>query len=793
MHRQLITALALLYAAGVPQLVAQSSGGGADSTPHAASAPVSAAALLAQARATRLRVDSSLQSYSALARERFTLTLALRGIGRERTLTRDERAGNVQWSRANGVRIGVLGRRQLSNSPFGPSAGLANESAIPVPYFPGKEPLWGLGSSFVSNGDDDQRPINPLAAGAESFYRYTLGDSLTIGLPDGSRILLRELRAAPRSGNWRVLSASLWFESSSAQLVRAAYRYSTSVEFLNQAKSNPDPATRPPRWLGLVVSPLRGTLEAVTVESGLFEGKYWLPRQQIADFRVDAPSESVVRARLEQRFQYSAVNGDLDPVPPLPAATIALRDRSDSLWRVDSTFAFTRDSLLKVGRTKRDTVQAYAAYRVWEDSSWKPVRARLDSLRRSQCAATGTYVRYRSRYGRRVPAEVSVPCDSVKLANAEIFTGDLMGQNESVWGSRDRASLIEALASAAPLALSPQPIRALTGLEFFRYNRVEGLSVGGALRQDLGPGLRWEALARASVADRQLNGEVFVDRAVAGSSWRVSGYRRLVSADDYGAPFVLGASIQNLISGLDERFYYRSAGLELSGVRNRSLGGGALTWRVFAEHQSAATSEAEWVVSRLWNNKAGFSANIIDTLGGGTRGAFAGGAVRWRGIRGDDASGWRVSSDARMEAAGGAVAYGRGAVDLTLERRLPGTLRLAVTGAVGSSVGDVPVQRFWNIGGWQTVRGYIAGKQRGESFWMGRGELAYEGFRRVQPVLFTDQGWAGDRGDLFSRSRQLRSAGIGAAFFSGLFRLDAAKSLDAGGKWRTNWYANTRF
>jgi hypothetical protein len=438
-------------------------------------------------------------------------------------------------------------------------------------------------------------------------------------------------------------------------------------------------------------------------------------------------------------------------------------------------------------------VTAWAAYRAWEDSSWKPLRSQLDSLRTSQCAASGTYVRYRSRYGRRVPAEVSVPCDSVKLANATIFSGDLMGQNEAVWGSNDRAALIASLASAMPLALSPQPIRIVSGLEFVRYNRIEGLSIGGALRQDLGPGLRWEAQARASLADRQLNGEVFVDRSVAGSSWRISGYRRLVSADDYGLPFVLGASVQNLISGLDERFYYRSAGLELSGVRNRSLGGGALTWRVFAEHQSAAVAEAEWVVRRLWDGSAGFSENIVDTLGGARRGVFGGAALRWRATRGDDASGWRFSTDTRGEGAAGEVSYGRVAMDLTVERRLPARLRAIASGSLGSSVGELPLQRYWNLGGWQTVRGYVSGTQRGESFWMTRGELLYEGFRRLQPSLFTDQGWAGERSDLFSRVRQLRSVGVGAAFLQGLFRLDAARSLADGGRWRVNSYASARF
>ncbi len=754
---------------------------------------LSATALLARARAARLRVDSALQSYDAVARERFTLSLSLRGSARERVLTRDESAGRVQWTRARGVRVEVLGRRRVSNSPFGDGSGRSTDATIPVPYFPGKEPLWGIGSAFISTTTDDQRTIHPLAVGAESAYRYALGDSVSISLPDGSRIVLHELRATPRSASWRVLSASLWFESGTAQLVRAAYRYSTPIDLLFEAQKNPDPANRPPRWLSLVASPLRATLEAVTVESGLFEGRFWLPRQQVADFRIDAPSESVVRGRQEQRFQYESVNGTLELPALPPAATLALRARSDSVWAVDSLRAAMRDTLLKNARSKRDSARAYADYRTWNDSSFKPIRAQLDTLRTSQCAQTGTYVRYRSRYGRRLPAEVYVPCDSSALARSSVFEGELFGKNEGVWGSGDRDALIKSLASVAPLSFSPQPLRALTGLEYARYNRIEGASLGGALRQDIGPGLRWEANLRASAADRQLNGEVFLDRAVAGASWRASAYRRLTQADDYGAAFVLGASIQNLVSGLDERFYYRAAGVELQGTRNRSLAGGALTWRLFAEHQSAAEARAEWVVARLWNSSAGFSSNIVDTLGGGTRGVFAGASARWRASRGDEASPWRLSADSRTEAAGGVASYGRAAVDLSIEKRLPLRTRAVVSGGVGASVGAMPVQRYWNLGGWQTVRGYLSGTQRGDASWIGRGELLYEGLRRFQPSLFIDQGWAGARGKLFTTTPQLRSAGAGIAVFGGLFRLDAARPLDAGGKWRVNSYAVTRF
>jgi hemolysin activation/secretion protein len=135
-------------------------------------------------------------------------------------------------------------------------------------------------------------------------------------------------------------------------------------------------------------------------------------------------------------------------------------------------------------------------------------------------------------------------------------------------------------------------------------------------------------------------------------------------------------------------------------------------------------------------------------------------------------------------------------VDLTVERRLPAALRARTTGSVGSSVGDLPPQRWWNVGGWQTVRGTTAGTRRGDAFWMGRGELQLDRFRRVQPVGFVDAGWAGARGTLAESVRpgaMVRGAGAGVALMNGLARLDAARGLDAGARWRFAGYAVTRF
>ena len=116
-----------------------------------------------------------------------------------------------------------------------------------------------------------------------------------------------------------------------------------------------------------------------------------------------------------------------------------------------------------------------------------------------------------------------------------------------------------------------------------------------------------------------------------------------------------------------------------------------------------------------------------------------------------------------------------------------------LSGVIGAPLGDMPVQRFWKSGGWQTVRGEVSGTQRGDAFGIGRGWLLHEGLRRFHPAVFVDQGWAGARSDLFTKPSQLLSAGTGVAFFGGLFGPDAARTLDAGNIWRVNAYAVTQF
>lgn len=762
------------------------------SAQRAPATPATAEALLALARRARLAQDSLLRGYDALARERITTALALRESAPSATVFRQETAARVRWARRGGVALDLVGRRRYA---FGAGARLrdvAGDDLAPVPYYPGRDALWIGGGRFVRAEADTAGLVHPLAAGAERYYRYALGGSATVRLPDGTRVPLRELRVTPLQPAWKLSVGTFWFDGRTGQLVRAAYRIAAPVDLWRRAR---EAGGGPPAWVRAFASPLTGQIDVVTVEHGLYAGRFWLPRHQFAEGTIRAGAARV-GVRVEQTFRYDAVDADV-PLGDVTARTRLVRAARDSLLRLDSLAVQRRDSLVRVAAGDGAAARrARAEYRAWADTSWRRYRAARDARDRDECAAAGvaTATSSATRYGAALgETRVCVPCDSARLAAAPVFGGTgVLDDNAAVWASPGREALVAELGLWRQGAWAPQPVRAAYGPEFVRANRVEGISYGAALRRDLGAGWRWEANARLGAHDLEPNGELFAERADGRRSVRLGAYRRLAVSDDWAAGFTLGATIQNLTEALDEQFYYRAGGVELAGTRaGDAIGGGGLTWRVFGEHQWGARGNARLTLPAAFGVADPYGRNVIDTISA-RAGTVGGAAVRWRRTHlGDAAAPWRLATDARAEAAAGSFAWGRAALDVTAERALPGALRAVVTGAVGTSAGALPPQRYWNLGGWQTVRGLLAGSQRGDAFWSTRTELRWQRRGLLQPAAFFDAGWAGDRARF--GGRPLRGAGGGVAVLNGLARFDVARGLDRGARWRSDVYVAARF
>ncbi|MHB1170213.1 MAG: BamA/TamA family outer membrane protein, partial [Longimicrobiales bacterium] len=126
--------------------------------------------------------------------------------------------------------------------------------------------------------------------------------------------------------------------------------------------------------------------------------------------------------------------------------------------------------------------------------------------------------------------------------------------------------------------------------------------------------------------------------------------------------------------------------------------------------------------------------------------------------------------------------FGRSALTLRTGFPLFARLRASLEGAAGSSVGDVPIQRLYYLGGPATLRGYDGSSAVGNSFWRARAEIA-RGIPAARIALFGDVAWAGDR-ETLTTDGALRSVGLGVTLLDGLVRADLARALDGAEDWR---------
>jgi hypothetical protein len=737
--------------------------------------------LFVRARRSRIAQDSSLMSYDAKVRQRFSVSAAIGRIGRERLAFRQETASRVRWQRGVGARIEMTGGRvAIPLLGSGKEEREALEGAVtqigasPVPYFPGSETLW-IGGLSARTEVDERRIVNPLAEGAEAYYTYRTGDSVTFRLSDGKTIRLRELVVRPRKAQANLVVGSLWFDTGSGQLVRAAYRLAAPAKL--QIGVSTGDTTRKRTAIQTIISGLipPGTAEisAIAVEYGLYEGRFWLPRSQSMDGMMTLAMFARVPLKFENAFTYASVNG-----------TMALAAIAVDTTVVDGgpRRPVPPDSLDQPARRKwldSASVVYQAARKAYRDSVQAGLK--VGSLR--QCEGSDTRVVTQYRYDSRMPVEVRVPCDLDKLTRSADLPTSIYDPGEEIFGSEEREQMIAdalSMAAQAPLQLGALPAPRLQfGPTMTRYNRVEGFSTGLLVEQQLGAGYVATAVARIGAADRVPNAELSLARTNAARTIQLNGYHRLVSANDWGSPLSFGNSISAFLFGRDEGFYYRATGGELLWTSDR---GPRLDWRVFAERQRIADQRTDFSLG------ASFAPNIA-----AANVTSAGVGVRHLRSYGLDPRGFRAYTDLRLEAAGGDSTYGRGALDVTLSRSLAREFAAALTVAGGSSVGELPAQRRWFLGGTETIRGQSPDTaQSGNAFWMTRLELARP-LTAARASLFGDLGWTGDRDRIGEMGRPMSGVGVGLSGFDGLIRLDVARGIFPRRQTRVNLYLDARF
>lgn len=699
-----------------------------------------ARATLERARAARVADDSALLGYDSKTRERASIGMSLTRLGRERLLARYERVTRVQWRRDRGARVQVLGERTTAPM-LGQSGEIDAElSSVPViPYFPGREPLWGASLARLDVMDSDV--VNPLARGAEAYYTYETGDSLSFRIGGETRISVRELRVRPRRPDWRVSVASLWFDDATGRLVRAVYRMSEPMDIWKVDEEDDGEGCDAPRLICSALNPMTATVSVVAVEYGLHEGRFWLPRLQTLEGSAHV---GIMRVpfKLEQSFEYDEVNGtsDFAPVVVTPADT----SRSDTA--------------------------AVAARR---------------AARRAPCAPGESRERIVSRFESTLAVSVRVPCDTLALARSPELPDSPYDPGEEIFSSSELEQLTNrALGLAAQAGYFHGPVELRYGLGMSRYNRIEGLSTGLAAKQSLGGGYTAHASARLGLADLEPNAELSLVRSNGRTDVGIGLYRRLAAANDWGDPLGFGNSVSALLLGRDEGFYYRAWGAELT--RGPAEGSRGIVSRLFVEHHSDAVTETSVSLARAISG--GRFGENIDAVNG----TIGGLSLRHVGSRGLDPHGWRLLSDIRVEGAAGSFDYSRAAADFTVSHSLGSRADGAFTFGGGTSGGALPMQRWWFLGGAHTVRGQSPATRAGNSYWLARAEIG-SSFVLARPVVFADFGWAGDRGDFSSPGTPISGAGVGASFLDGLVRFDIAKGIRPERGVRGYLYLEARF
>jgi len=572
-------------------------------------------------------------------------------------------------------------------------------------------------------GDTDRSLRHPLASGSERHYRFRTGDTTLVNLPTGRSIRLIELQVIPRRRDFNLAAGSLWLDADTHALVRAVVRPARPWDIDLDGDDDGDV----PRW----VKPIRGEIRYVAIEYGLWDMRWWLPRLMT----------------LEGTAQAGALGGI--------GATL----------RYERTYSDYRVTAAEVGAPEVDAVVLERC----------PPRPEDDELARDRPACV-------CRDGQCRLFVINAPADTAMLLAGSHLPPTLFADGPALVTDEEMRQIRASIERMQPpiWALQPPVPRftiATPGLS--RYNRVEGLSVGARVDLDFGA-VALDATARLGTADLEPGLEIGAERPTFARRLRVAGYRRLDAVDPTQGGLGIGNSLSAFFLGSDGGDYFRATGAELivTPVRPRT---GWYRARVYAEAQRAAAKETDWSVPRLWDSehrfRPAFVANRADQYGV---------ALTLGTERGRNPAGVRWGAELFVDAEAGDYEFVRPSLTLSSAIPLPGRYRGALAVAAGTSVGEVPAQSEWFLGGSGTVRGYDPLSASGDNFWRARAEVGTE-WPAARLILFSDAGWAGPRAD-WELDPKLLSAGVGVGLVDGLVRFDLARTIRGERRWVATLY-----
>jgi hypothetical protein len=694
-------------------------------------------ALVTRARAARQDQAAGILAYSALAKQR--IYFGLRALRRDRVFYHSETAVRVHWHRSGSDSVEVVGARE------GIPIALPNDEVPDDIRHDAPDLLWNPSDDRMTFGGD-QFVRHPLSDSAAADYRYQTGDTTTIVLPSGQEIQLFELKIIPRRPDPRLMAGSIWIEGKGYSMVRALFQLARpwDLELDLDQQSGENVSKHLPGFL----TPIRAELKYATIEFSLWANHWWVPRLLSIDGTGTAGAVASFPLRFEIAYSDYAVEGDSTEHTPPPVVEPDSA-ASDSLFRLcegDST------SMAGPGGDMKNHARYVPAT--------------------CQCSKHHCH-----------PVTVVMPADTLALLSSPELPPSFVKDESALTTRADLDNIL------ADLHLLPRAgfgdhaqVRALwqaPGL--LRYNRVEALSLGARADVPIGP-LAFDGTLRVATATGQPDLDLGLTRKTQDLVARFGAYRRLAAVDPDAHSLGFGNSIQALVLGRDDGDYFRAAGVEVD-VKPALTESQSYEWRLYAEHQFSAGFGSNASFAHLLDRGTLFRpeipANRADQIGT---------VLRLRGDLPLNEGRAALGGNVDMDLSVGTYSFARLALTGRATAPLPGPFQGAIEVSGGASDGDVPVQSRWYLGGPTTLRGYGGDATNGTAFWRARAELGF-GIPGARLAAFSDAGWAGAGRSAFTAQPHI-SAGLGASFLDGLFRVDLARALTFARGWRLELYTD---
>lgn len=660
--------------------------------------------LVALARARHAAQDTLVTDYEATVTTTLRFAVGRSRFGRAIPMFADEQVARIEWSRPNDVKLEFTGRRQRALMKS-----LRGEVSFDRPWFFPR----GIGDSvrLVSDEIPERAALHPLAADGDAFYKYSLDDSLTLAVA-GRTVRLAAIEVQPRRLAPALVAGHLWVDRETGEVTRFTFfflgEYLFGTDDLDSTSTHKD-SLKLARSNRLAARALRIDAD---LEYGLYEQRYWMPYRQLVTLQVE--DIWITGATLPVRFETTFADYKINRGRPV-AFTIELPDSTKRREVGDTT----------------DKRGARAAAGRWAGGRWEVRRPPLDSL--------------------------------------DAFHGwtdslELDGEPDDEQRFKDVRDELAAVAEDLPSQwVGRTGITAVKFAEFYRFNRVQGVSLGSAYSLELGvPYLRLIAQSRYGFKDGRFLWGLTARRDAPGGLVELEVARRLADVDPRSNGASLGNSLSAQFAGHDDADYMQAIGARLSFTRPL---GQRSEWsaRLGVEQQHSVATQAGSFFNDWFGGDGVLPANppVRDGTYGtaGLRLDYSGTATRWRlgtdGLAGDGIAGARVWGD--------------------VEQRLA-FVRLRLAGG-GASRADVP-QLLLRAGGSRTVRGHDFGAQAGRAMWSAQLEIMVPGGKGLVPFVFADAGAAGEW-DRVMRDQPLLAAGAGVSLHLLIteLRIEVARSL----------------